>query len=519
MPVDDPHRHAEAVDRLIDGGLESDGLNQEVLEEYIFAAEGTRRAGTIVNTVGKAETVLARLEGDFEEVSATDISREIRRLAGERDWSDGTRRNYEKAFRAIIREVNENSEREFDFPDRDAISLTETSSGEGQITKEDVLSRDQITTLIEDASRNERDRMMFGLLADLGLRIGALCSLRVGDFVYDETSGLGEIRLNENAEGTKGAEGRTQVTTWSTPYIKRYLDSDHPRPEDDDAPLLHKHKWNNGDRDDDGSFTPPVVRRRIKRVAEDTDIPDDQLNPHNFRHTAVTLWALRGLSDREIEHRAGWARESGQLDRYEHLTDDDINDEILDKFGISRSDEAIPEVESCPQCGISVEPAMSYCGNCGQQLTSEHDYPDWLDDYRSVFGKDDELYQHLRDNPHELSRDVQDLPQRIYSSLVENVQEEIESAGVTEDGLSDLRDELRDDLSIDYPEIGPTPTIVYELESETIKFEISPERWNDIEDDVADLQMVTDTEMVLLDEDGKGLEVVSLLEPRDDYEE
>ena len=345
-------------------------------------------------------------------------SKAISNLAKKRGWTDGTKRNYEKAVRSFIGALEE------DLPvSRHEIGLSKDDSG-GKIGEEDVLTLEEARILISEASTRLRDKAMIGTAIDLGLRVSALCSLRVKDFKYERGNPVAELSLNEEALGQKGSEGRTQVATFSSGYVNNYLRNEHPRPDDPGAPLFHKSRgqWDAENPDDDGSISPAIFRRRMKRLARDTDIDKDKLHPHNLKHAAVTIWAIRGLSIREIEHRAGWSRESGQLDRYEHITDDQVNTQILDTFGIDweGNDVLIEPIETCPHCGISVDSAVKFCPNCGQQI-AQIAWPDWFEDYLEMYGEDDGLVVALQASPTTITADPRDLPEQLRSRYQDRI--------------------------------------------------------------------------------------------------
>ncbi|WP_255634989.1 tyrosine-type recombinase/integrase [Haloprofundus salinisoli] len=256
---------------------------------------------------------------------------------------------------------------------------------------------------------------MFAVLIDLGLRIAALCSLRVKDFEFEDGASVGEITLNDEALGQKGSGGRTHVATISSGYIRSYLRSEHPRPEEPEAPLFHKigRHYREDDPSDDGSISPAAFRRRMRRLATNTDIDFEKLHPHNMKHSAVTIWALRGMSDREIEYRAGWARESGQLKRYEHLTGDNVNSQIIDTLGIEHENDdarTVAPIKSCPNCNVSIDSSMRFCPQCGQKIDLEM-RPEWFVQYIEEYGEDDDLATTLLNSPSQIVSTPEDLPE------------------------------------------------------------------------------------------------------------
>jgi len=537
MSVDDPHGFSDRLERLLIEDIPelSHSDDKSALRKYIKTIRKIRSEGTVYNNAMRVQTIIQSLNTPFADATESDIEEQIDQMSADREWSNGTERNYAKAVRAVIRDLQDETKMDWGFTANPEYITLPSANTESPITEDDVFSREQVRVMVEECARNERDRMLFGLLLDLGLRVGAICTLRIQDYSYDEEAGHGTIRLNAEAGGTKGAEGNTQVTTWATPYIERYLSGDHPRPNDDDAPLLHKQTWDEDDPDDDGSFTPPVVRRRIRRITEDYDeIPDEKCNPHTFRHTAVTMWAKRGLSDREIVHRAGWSRESGQLDRYEHLGDKDINDEILRGHGIEPEDDAPPLLADCPQCGASVEPVMTYCARCGQNLDIIREHPQWFRDIRAALGDEDDLVEYFLEHPHQIKEDQHDLPVRLHSRLQRRLQEHVDETGdavVGEsfiDGRATEEEALRqlaensDDFELperfqgnDEDEV-PDGTVEFQIrdknEGTLTVVEVPAEDVYDILDDIADIERITDTEYVVYDDDGSAIRILSILE-------
>ena len=209
------------------------------------------------------------------------------------------------------------------------------------------------------------------MLADTGMRVAALLSLRVDDVEFRREGG-GIYQPNTEATGLKGDDSHKPLT-WSAAHVENYISNEHPRPKDNNAPLFHKSE---GWSEDDGAMTPALVRQRLTRLVRSAEVgldPED-VHPHTFRHTAVTIWARQGFTDREIKHRAGWSRESDMLDRYEHIKEEEINKQILKRYGFDVDDDEIgePELNRCPRCNNPLHGGENYCPRCSAQLgTSE----------------------------------------------------------------------------------------------------------------------------------------------------
>lgn len=446
MPtVDDPNNDKS---RLQSTREQIDALPPEdarLVRYWLNNEADAHSPSTKINHISHLLTIHDELDTGFADADKYAWTNAIAALAERRDWTSGTKRNYQKSVRSLLEDIEGDV-----AADKDDISLSKDDSG-GKIDEEDILSLEEVRLLINEASNRVRDKAMFSVMIDLGLRIGAVCSLRVRDFEFEEGDSVAEVTLNDDALGQKGSGGRTHVVTYSAGYIRNYLRTEHPRPDEADAPLFHKigRHYDADDLNDDGSISPTIFRRRMKRLAKDTDIDPEKLHPHNMKHAAVTIWALRGMSDREIEYRAGWARESGQLKRYEHLTGDDINAQILDTFGVERAEgdgRTVAPIDNCPNCGMAVDGGMRYCPQCGQQIDISV-LPDWFETLREELGDEHDAVEHLLDAPSSIPDEPQNLPQRylnIHQETLERVIGGIRSVKAEEMAHYDLPRENAD---------------------------------------------------------------------------
>lgn len=412
MPnLNDPNNDKSRLESRIEDLEELPREDQQLLEYWLENYRDSNADSTTLGHLGHLLTLQEELDVPLSGATKFDWTNAISSLEKDRGWTSGTKRNWQKSVRSFLEELED------DVPAaKDDINLAKDDSG-GKIDEDDVLSLEEVRVLIDEASNRIRDQAMFATLIDLGLRISALCSLRVKDFEFEDGAQAGELTLNDEALGQKGSGGRTHVATISSGYIRPYLRSEHPRPDDEDAPLFHKigRHYDPDDPDDDGSISPAIFRRRMRRLARDTDIEEHKLHPHNLKHAAVTIWASRGMSDREIEHRAGWARESGQLKRYEHLTETELNSQILDTLGIEHEldgAQTVAPIEACPNCSISVDTGMRFCPQCGQQLDIEM-RPAWFVEYLEEYGENDELAETLLDSPSQIASSPEDLSESL----------------------------------------------------------------------------------------------------------
>lgn len=355
-----------------------DERDREAIHEFIRAvdARGDVNQGTMVSNLNRLRLSAERGHMPLVEMDKSDVDQLIFDLRHEHDLSDGTLRNYRKALRKFFKE------REVDFGEDIKIGPAETQS----VDPDELLTDEEIDDLL-DACANPRDKAFVALLADTGLRIGAVASLRIGDI--DLSGQAGMISINENAH-VKGASG-TVPMTWSEGYVAGYLNV-HPRRDVDDAALIHvQESYYDPDDDGDGAMTYQYLSGRIKSIADKAGVARDRVNSHNFRKTAISRWIREGMSEQAIKHRACWDVDTDQIDTYSGVRDEELNDLVLDHYDIETPDSTVsaPSLDRCPRCQTALKDDHRFCPGCASPLSqSAADSTDAVEDelFESVAG-------------------------------------------------------------------------------------------------------------------------------------
>jgi len=274
------------------------------------------------------------------------------RVKEERGISSSSIRNYKVAARQLYDYVGYEWAGDIDV----------TRNTDNEVDPDDLLEKGEFERLM-DVVTDTRDKALLAVLFDTGLRVTAIATLLVGG--VDLEGDIPEIRLNTDVEdGLKGASGKRNLT-WSSGYVANWLDI-HPSPEAD-HPLWHKHRlYDDGDR----ALSYTRIWEILKGLADDADVDPDKLNPHNFRHSAISRWVREGFSDQEIKHRATWDEDSSQLSTYSHVRDEDMNSQIAERCGIVDDTETTPSLDKCVKCQTPLsDPMPRFCPGCGTALT------------------------------------------------------------------------------------------------------------------------------------------------------
>lgn len=344
------------LDKLDEADIPDD--DRESIREFIRREDGRGgiSTGTIISNLNRLRLSAERSDIPLTEAEKSDVDELLFKLKHDHGLADSTRREYRKALRKFYDWRGE------PWAEDIRVGPPETNS----VDSSELLTREEIDVLLH-AAEQPRDKAVLALLADTGLRIGAIASLRIRDL--DLSSNVGIVRINENAN-VKDAEG-TIPLTWSQGYIANWLDV-HPRNGQLDAPLVHQLRGYY-DGEDDGALTYQYLSRRIKEIGERAGIDPSRLNTHNFRKSAITRWVHQGLSEQEIKHRALWVKDSRQFETYSGVTDEQMNRKIAERYGLATEDREVakPSIEECPQCQTPLRENSRFCPGCGAPLTAD----------------------------------------------------------------------------------------------------------------------------------------------------
>jgi len=173
----------------------------------------------------------------------------------------------------------------------------------------------------------------------------------------------------------------------SIPFVKDYLDHEHPQPNNQNAPFicgvgrdsLGKHIlpvsltniYTNYKREYFPSLllnnnVPPEDKQKIKELLI------KPWNPYIRRHTALTEKSLNPKIAHILNQHAGWTQGSAMREKYLHYFSNTSSESILEAYGIVTKDKEpsnILKPVECPQCKEPNQPSSRFCAKCRMVLT------------------------------------------------------------------------------------------------------------------------------------------------------
>jgi integrase/recombinase XerD len=166
-----------------------------------------------------------------------------------------------------------------------------------------------------DGCAHLRDRLLFALLLDTGVRIGEALGLRHEDVDIAERQVAIVPRDNDNRARVKA--GRARMIPASAELLRLYADYLHREYGALDSDYVFVNLWAEPRGRPLGY---PAVYDLVGRLRRRTGVG---FGPHDFRHTYATWLLRRGAGMESVKQLLGHASISTTVDTYGHLTVED----------------------------------------------------------------------------------------------------------------------------------------------------------------------------------------------------
>ena len=300
-----------------------------------------------------------RINKEWSDATKSDIDKLVKELMNEYGDINGneteTSRDYKKILKIFYRWFKFGS-REFkevgDPPETKSIRLRKPKD---KLTRENLLKEDDLTKLLYACGENLRDRAFIDVHFEAGTRPGEILSLQLKHVEFDN------IGARIFVDGKTGARPIRLVR--SSPNLAAWYNA-HPSRDNLESPL-----WILLDKKNYGKpMTYVAAKAMVERRCKMAELPK-RVNLKLFRHTAATTMS-KILTDAEMKKRHGWTRSSNMPSRYVHLVDSDVEEKILDHYGIDKKPKSesknLPKI--CHICELPNSPESKLCSKCGKAL-------------------------------------------------------------------------------------------------------------------------------------------------------
>lgn len=215
----------------------------------------------------------------------------------------GRGRSSATSFKPFLHHVTKNN------PQRRRMIKLVASSPRAQ-----VLTAEQAQAIL-DACLHLRDRLLFALLLDTGVRIGEALGLRHEDLAIAERQVT--IQPRENDNGARVKSGRSRVIPTSAELMRLYVDYLGVEYGALDSDYVFVNLWG---QPYGHPLSYPAVYDLVGRLRRQTGIT---FGPHMFRHTYATWLLRRNAGMESVKELLGHASITTTVDTYGHLSVED----------------------------------------------------------------------------------------------------------------------------------------------------------------------------------------------------
>lgn len=226
----------------------------------------------------------------------------------------------------------------------------------------------------------KREKCYHAISRDTSCRPHEIVKLKIRDVVFKTTgnSQYAEALVN----GKTGTRPIPLIN--SIPYLKDYLDHEHPQPSNPNAPLI------SGTGTKLGRHIQPFRIYRIydefkkhmfpKLLESPAVLPEDKQrirellkkpwNPYIRRHSALTEKSTI-LKENVLRQHAGWSGRSQMHLKYVHYFGNESNESLLEAYGIIDKGNQLDQLRplQCPNCNEPNKTHSRFCAKCRMILS------------------------------------------------------------------------------------------------------------------------------------------------------
>ena len=227
---------------------------------------------------------------------------------------------------------------------------------------------------------SKRDKCYHAISRDLSARPREITKLKLRDIAFKTigNSQYAEVVVN----GKTGTRPIPLID--SIPYLKDYLDHEHPQPGNPNSPLISGTGKRLGRHIDPQRIYQiydeykeeifPKLLDSPEVLPEDKPLIKELLkkpwNPYIRRHSALTEKSTM-LKEHVLRQHAGWTGSSQMHLKYLHYYGNESNQSLLEAYGLVDHGIQINQLrpKQCPQCNEPNKVDSKFCAKCRMVLT------------------------------------------------------------------------------------------------------------------------------------------------------
>lgn len=274
---------------------------------------------------------------------------------------------------------------------------------------------------------SKRDRCYHSISRDLSCRPSEILRLKIRDISFKTigTSQYAEVVVN----GKTGTRPIPLIN--SIPYLKDYLDHEHPQPTNPNCALISGIGRSLGRHITTIRINIMYFYYKTKiypKLLKSSDvIPEDKLliaellkkpwNPYIRRHSALTEKS-KILKEHVLRQHAGWSAASLMHLKYLHYFGNESSKSLLEEYGLIDNGVAFDMLKpmQCTNCNEPNKPNSKFCNKCRMVLTYDA-YNETIEEKQQKDSEVKELRNRYEQDLNAMRKEMEDKFQKILEKI------------------------------------------------------------------------------------------------------
>jgi len=351
----------EYSEHSLERGLSEGVITREdaaLITEFVTEIKSTR--GVSDGRVNKLTSALVtwrrHLPLPYRENTIGDIFQAVTRLNSTiyrgRPYRQNTRHDFIKFLKRFYLWLIENS-----YSDVPAVKINKIRPPPVDVmtkTASQLLTEQEILAMI-NACMTSRDRAIISCLYEGGFRIQELATLTWSQVKFDDWG------IMVNIDDKKTNQHRYIRLIMSREYLSAWR-KDYPFKSEGESLVFHTSRYQ--------PLQYGGISKQLREIAQRAGIVK-HITPHIFRTSRITHLIRQGYSESIIKLMMWGNITTDMFKTYAYLTNEDIDNEVLERQGIKRNvskSEPVMVPLQCSRCQTINSPASHYCCTCGRPL-------------------------------------------------------------------------------------------------------------------------------------------------------
>jgi integrase/recombinase XerD len=265
---------------------------------------------------------------------------------------------------------------------------------------------------------------------DTSCRPHEILKLRIKDIVFKTVASNHYQYAEVFVNGKTGSRHLPLIN--SIPYVKDWLDHEHPQPSNPNCIFLCGFGKSIGRALITNSLRTIYEKYRqefFPKLLESPDVPPEDKakikellkkpwTPYIRRHSAITEKS-RILKEHVLRQHCGWSIGSNMPQKYLHYFGNESNESLLEAYGIIPKDQQSVDVlrpKQCPNCNEPNKPDSKFCAKCRMVLTYDA-YNETLEKQQEKESEVQKLQQKYEQDMKAMREDMEKKFQQLFSRI------------------------------------------------------------------------------------------------------